>query len=114
MGVKVDIIHQEKLIKSFFDGVMSPDDMQDYFERFIEEIEENAQYYELVDLTAITEFDITQAGFLGFTGKAEEVFKTGRVATTEFLVANELQMGMARMFASMAEAGMINFVFTKI
>lgn len=112
MREKVTISHEDKLITSVFSGKMVVDDMQGYFEKFLAEIPEGAQYHERVDFTAVNRFDLSYNGFSTFSRKAAEVFMSGRVAVTEFIVANELQMGMARMFSSMAENGDVEFVFT--
>lgn len=113
MKVKVSISHEEKLITSVFGGVMVLDDMNNYFEKFMSEIPQGAKYFERVDFTGVNKFEITHDGFLDFAKKAAEVFASQRVGSTEFIVASQLQMGMARMFSSMADEGGVEFIFTK-
>ena len=113
MKATVNISHEQNLITSIFAGVMSSVDMNDYFETFIAEIPAGAGYHEVVDFTAVKQFEINHDDFLLFSQKAVEVFTSKRVAITEFIVSNELQLGMARMFSGMSNEGGVEFIFTK-
>lgn len=114
MKPTVNISHKKKLITSTFSGVMSSVDMYDYFETFMKEIPDGAGYHEVVDFTKVNNFEISHNDFLLFSQKAIEVFSSKRVVITEFIVSNNLQLGMARMFSTMSEEGGIKFIFTKI
>jgi hypothetical protein len=113
MKPTVIFFHEKKLITSIFSGVMSSVDMNDYFETFMTEIPADARYHEVVDFTAVNKFEINYDDFLLFSQKAVEVFKSKRVAITEFIVSNNLQLGMARMFSGMSDEGGVEFIFTK-
>ena len=113
MKPTVTIAHEQKLITSIFVGVMSSADMNDYFERFMMEIPSSAGYHEIVDFTGVNKFEINYNDFRLFAGKAAEVFRSGRVAITEFVISNNLQLGMARMFSEMADEGEVEFIYTK-
>lgn len=113
MKPDINISHADKLITTSFSGVMTASDMQGYFENFITNIPEGAGYREVVDFTRITDFEINNEAFKEFSVKAAKIFSTGRVKVTEFIISNELQLGMARMFSSMASEGDVKFIFTK-
>jgi len=113
MKPEINITHEQKLISSTFTGVMSSVDMYNYFETFMMEIPDGGGYHEVVDFTKVNDFEINYSDFLLFSTKAVEVFSSKRVTTTEFIVSNNLQLGMARMFSTMANEDGIEFIFTK-
>ena len=113
MKPEVKILHEQKLITSVCSEVLSKAEMIGYFETLMTEISDNAGYREVVNFTDISKFEITHDDFLPYSKKAAEVFATKRVAVTEFIVSNNLQFAMARMFSAMSEEGGVNFIITK-
>ena len=113
MKPKVKISHEQKLVTSICSEALTPTDMIGYFETLLAEIPKSAGYREVVDFTKVSKFEIFHDDFLSYSKKAAEVFASNRVVVTEFIVSNNLQFGMARMFSSMAEEGGVNFIITK-
>jgi hypothetical protein len=98
-GVNSTISHQEKLIKSVFSGSFETDGLINYFANILDQVEPDAQYLEDVDFRAITEFTVSYSDFGPYSKQAAEMYASGRVRKTVFHVHDELQYGMARLFA---------------
>ncbi|MFN3162321.1 MAG: hypothetical protein ACE37N_02280 [Pseudohongiellaceae bacterium] len=99
-GVNSAILHQEKLIKTVFSGPFETDRLVNYFANILDQVKPDAQYLEDVDFRAVTEFKVSYADFGPYSKQAAEMYTSGRVRKTVFHVSDELQYGMARLFAS--------------
>lgn len=99
-AVSSKIIHQDKLIKSEFTGVFETTGLAEYFDNILKSVEPRAEYTEDVDFRGVTDFNINYNAFAQFSEQAAEMYASGRVKKTVFHVNDELQFGMARLFAS--------------
>jgi hypothetical protein len=89
-------------IRTSFCGEFSCADLDGYFERILDEVNDGDGYVEYVDFTNVNHFSIGYSDFRGVADRAGSMYQRGKVANTVFLVSNELQYGMARMFSTMA------------
>lgn len=99
-AISSDINHQDKLIKSAFTGVFETTGLAEYFDTILKSVEPRAEYIEEVDFRGVTDFNVNYNAFAQFSEQAAQMYASGRVRKTIFYVNDELQFGMARLFAS--------------
>lgn len=99
-NVRSTIAHDERIIRTVFSGRFETKGLVDYFTTILEQLAPDAQYLEDVDFRAIDEFMVSYADFAPYSKQAAKMYRTGRVRKTIFHAADELQYGMARLFAS--------------
>lgn len=99
-NVSSTISDDERLIRTVFSGRFETKGLVDYFSNILEQVAPDAQYLEDVDFRGVDEFRVSYADFIPYSKQAAKMYRTGRVRKTIFHVADELQYGMARLFAS--------------